>query len=146
MGLRREGSRQPWQWFAVSDASRAANMMVFKLVNINEVAPAYRDVELTVGREDGEVSLPRPKLPISLQASSSMTYRKIKPLNEKQAIGRYESADRSIPGDLELGRNHRARWSLAAAKACMWKGSGGLTATTCGLSPNCRARSPAIAR
>ncbi|OQS10284.1 hypothetical protein B0T38_09160 [Chromobacterium violaceum] len=122
VGLRREGSRQPWQWFAVSDASRAANMMVVKLVNINEVAPAYRDVELTVGREDGEVSLPRPKLPISLQASSSMTYRKIKPLNEKQAIGRYESADRSIPGDLELGRNHRARWSLAAGKSMYVEG------------------------
>lgn len=111
IGLRQGGSVQAWQWFAVSDLDRAINMMSFRLVNANLVAPVFRDSKLTLVGGD-KLKMSQPVLDLPMSRYETMQYRReSKQLSSQQLVGRYKAVDFSYEPELILNEDHTAKWS-----------------------------------
>ncbi|SCK08562.1 hypothetical protein [Vogesella sp. LIG4] len=110
VGLRQGGSEQTWQWFTVSDVGRTINIMSFRLVNANLVAPVFRESKLKLV-EGGNLEMLQPNMDLPISRYETLTYRReSKHLSEQQLVGRYKAVDFSYEPELVLNEDHTATW------------------------------------
>lgn len=123
IGLRQGGTVQAWQWFTVSDLDRAINMMSFRLVNANLVAPVFRESKLTlVG--GGKLKMSQPALDLPISEYETLEYRReSKALSGQQLVGRYKAVDFSYEPELVLNEDHTAKWSTLSRDKYLLEGN-----------------------